>query len=118
MAPIRADVSEPMFEWDEKKRLATIEKHRIDFVEAAARIFTSDYIELPGKSDIEERRIAIGSVEQVCLAVVFTRRDDMIRIITARKARKNERERFEADVARRDAEGEGANGLGDSSRTT
>ncbi len=81
------------FEWDENKRQATIEKHGIDFA-AAIRIFRDRYLELPGRSGTEERRIAIGSVDGKVIAVVFTRRGEAIRIVTARVARRHEREDF------------------------
>ena len=38
----------------------------------------------------EERWVAIGSLESRLVAVIFTRRADVIRIISARRARKNE----------------------------
>lgn len=79
------------FEWDEAKRQATLVKHGIDFA-AAIRIFRGRYLDLPGRSDTEERRIAIGSVDGKVIAVVFTRRGEAIRIVTARVARRHERE--------------------------
>jgi uncharacterized DUF497 family protein len=94
-----------MFEWDEQKRVVTIEKHGIDFVDAA-EIFASGYLSLPAQSEAENREIAVGYVNGVAIAVVFTIRDDAIRIITARRARKNEREAYDTHVARRDAENE------------
>ncbi|MDR7124503.1 BrnT family toxin [Pseudotabrizicola sp. 4114] len=86
------------FEWDETKRLATLEKHSIDFV-AAVEIFLNAHLLLPARSDIEERRIAVGLMKGKVLAVVHTRRGGTIRIITARRARNHEREQFEAYVA-------------------
>ncbi|KZY37245.1 hypothetical protein A3731_33845 [Roseovarius sp. HI0049] len=92
-----------MFEWDEDKRKLTLEKHGLDFVDAA-EVFAEDHLVLKGRSEIEQRRIAIGSVNGVAIAVVFTMRDETIRIITARRARRNEREAYDAHVTRRDAE--------------
>ncbi|MFN4154280.1 MAG: BrnT family toxin [Paracoccaceae bacterium] len=89
-----------MFEWDETKRISTIEKHSIDFIDAA-EIFLQDHLLVSARSDIEDRKIAVGPLNGVFLAVIHTRRDDVIRIITARRARKDEREQFEAYVARR-----------------
>ncbi|MDO9639197.1 MAG: BrnT family toxin [Pseudotabrizicola sp.] len=89
-----------MFEWDETKRLATLEKHSIDFIDAA-EIFLQEHLLLMARSEIEDRRIAVGQFHGVFLAVIHTRRGDSIRIITARRARKYEREQFEAYVARR-----------------
>lgn len=39
----------------------------------------------------EERLIGIGSLEEVVMVIVFTRRKDRIRIISIRKANKTER---------------------------
>ena len=92
-----------MFEWDEDKRKLTLEKHGLDFLDAA-EVFAEGHLVLTARSDIEQRRIAIGPVNGVAIAVVFTMRGETIRIITARRARRNEREAYDAHVARRDAE--------------
>ncbi|MEO6784056.1 MAG: BrnT family toxin [Bradyrhizobium sp.] len=42
----------------------------------------------------EERWIAIGFLENRLIAVVFTRRADAFRIISARRARKNEESEY------------------------
>uniref|UniRef100_UPI003B51AB67 BrnT family toxin n=1 Tax=Roseovarius indicus TaxID=540747 RepID=UPI003B51AB67 len=94
-----------MFEWDEDKRNLTLEKHGLDFLDAA-EVFADDHLILTARSEIEQRRIAIGPVNGVAIAVVFTMRGEIIRIITARRARRNEREAYDAHVARRDAENE------------
>ncbi|MCE8507288.1 BrnT family toxin [Ruegeria pomeroyi] len=97
-----------MFEWNEDKRLTTIEKHGIDFYDAA-EIFAKDYLRLEAASELEKRSLAIGELRGICIAVVFTMREDVTRIITARRARKNERELYQAHVTRRDAENEKPN---------
>lgn len=89
-----------MFQWDEAKRLTTIEKHGIDFIDVA-EIFLSNHLVLGAKSEIEQRSIAVGMVDGITIAVVFTMRGDTIRIITARRARKDEREHYQAHVAGR-----------------
>ena len=97
-----------MFEWDEEKRRLALQKHGLDFLDAI-EIFQTAYLLLPGRSDIEIRKIAVGCVNESCIAVVFTMRDDTTRIITARKARRNEREAYGAHVARRDTQDEEPN---------
>ena len=94
-----------MFEWDEDKRKLTLEKHGLDFLDAA-EVFAEDHLVLRARSEIEQRRIAIGPINGMFIAVVFTIRGDTIRIITGRRARRNEREAYDAHVARRDAENE------------
>ena len=80
------------FEWDSNKREVNLRKHRIDF-EDAVGIFDGPII--VRRSDREEERwIAIGSLDNRLVAVVFTRRADVIRIISARRARKNEESQY------------------------
>lgn len=97
-----------MYEWDEAKRIATLHKHNIDFADAV-EIFEAIYIRLSGRSDIEIREIAVGYLGGSYLAVVFTMRGETIRVITVRKARRDEREAYDAYVARRDTQDEEPN---------
>ena len=78
------------FEWDERKRIANAAKHGIDFRDARA-IFENDVIESPSPRHGEERFIAYGVLERRILAVVFTRKDQTVRLISARRARPYER---------------------------
>lgn len=94
-----------MFEWNEEKRDATLEKQGIDFLDAA-EVFATDHLILSARSEVEQRQIAVGRVNDVAIAVVFTLREGAIRIITARRARTNEREAYDSHVARRDAKNE------------
>jgi hypothetical protein len=93
------------YEWNEAKRIATLEKHGIDFRDAI-EVFETVHLELEARSDVELRRIAVGDLDGVTIAVVFTRRQDAIRIITARKARRDEREHYQTLLARRGSEDE------------
>lgn len=80
------------FEWDENKNQQNKLKHAISF-EQACHVFTDPmYLEMYDfeHSDIEDRYIAIGMVNDV-LFVVFTERKDCIRIISARLATNIER---------------------------
>jgi uncharacterized protein len=81
------------FEWDNKKAQANSKKHGITFEEAST-IF-SDYLSLtipdPIHSIGEERFITIGtSIENKLIVVVYTEYNEVIRIISARKATRNE----------------------------
>ncbi|WP_299908063.1 BrnT family toxin [uncultured Paracoccus sp.] len=94
------------FEWDEVKRHMTLEKHGIDFIDAI-EIFDLPFLRVTARSETEQREIAIGFVQNMIIAVVFTGRGDVTRIITARRARRNEREAYEAYVAGRTSPDEG-----------
>jgi hypothetical protein len=85
------------FEWNEAKRLTTIEKHGIDFVDAA-KIFSSPYVRAGTKQNSEERWIAIGLLEGIEIVVIYTIRENVCRIITARRARLNERKIYHTHI--------------------
>ena len=77
------------FEWDSRKSDANLGKHGLDF-EEASQIFYGPVFVRSSDRENEERWIAVGSLDERLIAVVFTRRADSIRIISARRARKDE----------------------------
>ncbi len=86
------------FEWDPDKEQKNIIKHGIDF-ETASLVFNDENrIEFydDGHSSDEERYITIGMVNHVAIVimVVYTERDNVLRIISARKATKKETEEY------------------------
>ena len=83
------------FEWNEDKRNATLEKHGLDFVDAV-KIFKGDVLTARSPHEGEERWIAIGLLEGTLIAVIYTLRGDIYRIITARRARQKERDLYDA----------------------
>ena len=95
-----------MFEWDEDKRSATIEKHGIDFVDMV-EIFAAPHLVLAARSETEPRCLAVGPLRGIFFTVVFTKRGEVTRIITARRARRDEREKYQAAVAGGDPSAEG-----------
>src|SRR6056297_2853876 len=97
-----------MFEWDETKRNLALRKHGLGFLDAV-EIFADRHLILPACSEIEQRKIAVGYLDGSYLAVVFTIRRETTRIITVRKARRDEREAYDAYVARRDTQDEEPN---------
>jgi uncharacterized DUF497 family protein len=86
------------FEWDLSKAAANEAKHGVSFEEALpvfsdplARIFDD-----PDHSSTEEREIIIGhSKSQRLLVVCFAERRDAVRIVSARKATRQERKDYE-----------------------
>lgn len=77
------------FEWDEDKSEANLAKHGIDF-EDAGEVFYGPVIVRQSNRNNEERWIAIGKSYGRIISVIFTRRDEAIRIISARHPRPNE----------------------------
>lgn len=86
------------FEWDDEKNRRNIIKHKISF-ETAVNVFKDkNRVELFDilHSEIEDRYICIGIINGVAylITVVYTERRDVIRIISARKATKRERQLY------------------------
>ena len=83
------------FLWDQNKNLANIKKHQVSFEEARTVFFDENarLISDPEHSTTEKRFIILGiSFRLKLLIVVHTYKgnDDIIRIISARKAAKSE----------------------------
>ena len=75
------------FEWDEDKRQINLIKHKIDF-EDARRIFDGrPALVIPGRFVLEERTLTIAELDDRFVAVVWTKRGEKIRIISARRTR-------------------------------
>ncbi len=83
------------FEWDDEKDRINIHKHGISFLEAMT-VFYDDNALLfddPDHSTDEDRFLIIGISASMRLCIVshcYRGRDERIRIISARKATKNE----------------------------
>lgn len=93
------------FEWDSRKREVNLRKHGIDF-EDAVEVFDGPILASRSDREQEERWIAIGFLENRLIAVVFTRRAGVIRIISARRARKNEERAYRNAKMGRSSEGQ------------
>ena len=90
-----------LFEWDPNKARSTLTKHGVSFDEAstAFRDTLSITIGDPLHSEDEERFVLIGcSCRNRLLVVVHTERADRIRIISARRATRREKSRYEKDT--------------------
>lgn len=89
------------FEWDERKRRANLTVHGIDF-EDAIGIWDGPVLEVSSAQlqHGEERILAIGECEHVIITIVFTWRGKRRRLISVRKARRNERENYNKELER------------------
>jgi len=84
------------YEYDDNKSLSNKQKHGIDF-EGAKLLWNDDrMVEILTSYDDEERFINIGKINSKFYTVVSTIREDKIRIISARRARKKEIEIYES----------------------
>jgi len=92
-----------LFEWDKNKAKRNIEIHGISFDEASTAFKDTLSLTIPDPlhSDEEDRFTLIGnSIQNRLLVIVHTERGDKIRIISARKATKKERNRYEENAKR------------------
>lgn len=81
------------FEWDDAKNVSNLDKHGIDFEDAVAIWERPALVSLSPRSG-EDRWIAIGMVDGMEIAVVYTERGTAKRLISARRARTNERRAY------------------------
>ena len=91
------------FDWDPNKNKANIKKHGISF-EMAQTVFYYDFAILfddPEHSDAEDRFLIIGesASEQICIVShCYRDSENVIRIISARKATKAEQRVYHEDI--------------------
>ena len=89
------------FEWDERKSRENKRRHKVSFEEAQTVFFDENAIRFfdPDHSQDEDRFLMLGmSFTLRVLVVCHCYREDaaVIRIISARKATKSERQRYES----------------------
>ena len=93
-------MDELQFEWDEDKAARNLAKHGVSFF-TAAEIFAGEIVErIDDREDYGELRfIALGRVEADIYRVVYTwRGEGVVRIITAQKASRHEREIYFREI--------------------
>ncbi|MBN8280196.1 MAG: BrnT family toxin [Gammaproteobacteria bacterium] len=79
------------FTWDERKRVANLRKHGIDFAHAAT-IFRGFTLTAEDVRDSygEQRFLTLGMVDRQVVSVTHTESTEAIRIISIRKATRHE----------------------------
>ena len=85
------------FDWDERKNQANLAKHGLDFADVC-RVFDHPILVNldDGMEYGEERWIGIGLLDMRVVVIVFTEpKQNMIRVISFRKATTGERKRYE-----------------------
>jgi uncharacterized DUF497 family protein len=85
------------FEWDEHKNRLNIRNHRIDFQDVPQAFQGPMLIDLDDREDYgEDRWVGIGMLRDIPAVIVFSEcGQDCLRLISARKANRNERKRYE-----------------------
>ena len=85
------------FEWDPQKARTNARKHGVEFADAVAALEDESAITLPDEEMAEEERFVTLGRDGFgrLLVVIYTWRGENIRLISARKATKRERETYE-----------------------
>ena len=84
------------FEFDRFKSQRNKKQHGTDFVEAQALWEDLDRIEIPATTIDEPRFMVVGKISEKHWSAIFTYRNERIRIISARRSRKEEIELYES----------------------
>lgn len=93
------------FEWDEEKNRTNLVKHGISFEDASQIFYGPVFVKQSDRHD-EERWIAVGEFNDRILTVIFTRRDEAIRIISARRSRPDEKRAYREAPMGRSSQGQ------------
>jgi uncharacterized DUF497 family protein len=98
-------VSDLRFEWDPGKAKANFAKHGVTFEEATTVFFDENGLFMPDpqRSDSEDRFLLLGLSQALRLLVVchcYRESDEVIRIITARKADRSEGRQYGERLSR------------------
>lgn len=78
------------FEYDPAKSASNLSKHGIDFDQAQALWDDPWMLEAPAKTEDEPRFISIAKIDGKDWAAIWTPRGNSVRIISVRRARKEE----------------------------
>jgi len=83
------------FEWDEAKRHSNLEKHGIDFRRARQIFDGRPRLDTASPRGDEHRIVTVAISNETFIAVAWTLRSgDRIRIISARRARREEERQY------------------------
>jgi len=86
------------FEWNKGKAEANLAKHGVSFEEAKTVFDDPLYIDFydPDHSEDEDRYIIVGQSQQHRLLIVsYTKRQNIVRLISAREATRTEKDAYE-----------------------
>lgn len=93
------------FEWDEGKGRTNRIKHEVSFSDAIEVFQNIRLTAIDSRRDYgETRKITIGEAHFGVCVVVYTERDDVIRIISARRANERERKKYYEHIEREENE--------------
>jgi len=84
-----------LYEWDESKRKTNLSKHGVDFAVIESFVWEEATVISDNRKNYGELRfLAVGPIGDRLHCVIFSVRDENIRIISLRKANRKEVERY------------------------
>ncbi len=86
-----------VFEYDEGKSQNNKLKHGVDFEEIQELWKDERYVQVPAQYAEESRFLVIGKFKDKIWSCVITYRDAVVRIISARRSRRDEEELYERE---------------------
>ncbi len=81
-----------VFEWDEAKRLTNIIKHGYDFSDAQRVAWNRALVAQVQDVRGEERKLVYAPLDGRLIVIIYTLRDDAMRLISMRAANRRERD--------------------------
>ncbi len=91
-----------VYEWDESKHEANLEKHGLDFMDAGLVYESELKLTMASKKGGSETRfVDYALVGNMLLALIYTVRYEAVRVISFRPAHRNERRAYHAAIENR-----------------
>lgn len=87
------------FEYDPEKSKRNMEKHGVS-LEQSQELWAGPFIQGPAQRIDEERWMIVGKLKDKLYTCIFTVRHDTIRLISARRSRKNEEVAYHAQITK------------------
>ena len=86
------------FEWDQRKAAKNLSRHGIDFADAALVLYDECALTTRDPGEYGEERFVTLGLDALgrILVVIYTWREERVRIISARRATPTERKRYES----------------------
>lgn len=88
------------YEWDEAKRQSNLQRHGIDFADVEGLFESETVTILDDRFEYGEQRfVSFGLLDGRVVVIAHTETDEVIRIISARKATKREESSYFKEIA-------------------
>ena len=87
-------------EWDPNKAGTNLQKHGVSFSDAEAVLFDPNALSFEDTTAQGEQRFVVIGMDHLwrLLVVVYTDRENRVRLISARSATRSERQKYESGI--------------------